>query len=364
MSAPIPMVMEVDKTDLFHTRFVPLSGEPLGAGQVRLSIDHFALTANNITYAAFGDAMKYWNFFPSSEPGWGRVPVWGFATVSESNVEAIEPGERFYGYFPMAHEVVVEPEKIRADGFSDGATHRDELSAIYNRYVRIANDPGYKADFEHQQMLFRPLFTTSFLIEDQIAEADFHGAEQVICSSASSKTAIALAWLLRDKPVDVIGLTSSKNRAFVKNSGAYNASVLYDDIGIDLAERPSVFVDFAGNADVRAAVHERLQDNLKASIMVGATDWQKMASTDQKPLPGPEPQFFFAPDQGAKRAQEWGPDELERRVASSLVAFYEPASRWIKSVRVLGPEAMQEAFDRALKGTVLPSEGYILSFEA
>ena len=44
---------------------------PLASGQVRLRVEHFALTANNITYAAFGAAMNYWQFFPTDDDGWG-----------------------------------------------------------------------------------------------------------------------------------------------------------------------------------------------------------------------------------------------------------------------------------------------------
>ena len=47
-------------------------------------MDKFALTANNVTYAAFGDAMHYWKFFPGPDDESGRVPVWGFADVADS----------------------------------------------------------------------------------------------------------------------------------------------------------------------------------------------------------------------------------------------------------------------------------------
>jgi len=61
---------------------------PLADGQVRVGIERFALTSNNITYAAMGDAMQYWQFFPVADSGngvvWGRIPVWGFGTVRES----------------------------------------------------------------------------------------------------------------------------------------------------------------------------------------------------------------------------------------------------------------------------------------
>ena len=45
--------------------------------------------------------MSYWGFFPA-EPGWGRMPVWGFAKVLESRSEALEEGIRVYGYLPPA----------------------------------------------------------------------------------------------------------------------------------------------------------------------------------------------------------------------------------------------------------------------
>ena len=52
--------LQVRKDQLAQTRLHTTADQPLAAGQVRVRIDHFALTANNITYAAFGDAMGYW----------------------------------------------------------------------------------------------------------------------------------------------------------------------------------------------------------------------------------------------------------------------------------------------------------------
>jgi len=37
---------------------------PLVDGGARENISKFALTSNNITYAAMGDAMQYWQFYP------------------------------------------------------------------------------------------------------------------------------------------------------------------------------------------------------------------------------------------------------------------------------------------------------------
>ncbi len=61
-----------------------------------LRVETFGLTANNVTYAVFGEAMSYWDFFPA-EQGWGRVPMWGFAEVERSEAEGVEPGTRSTG---------------------------------------------------------------------------------------------------------------------------------------------------------------------------------------------------------------------------------------------------------------------------
>src|SRR3546814_15880989 len=71
------------------------------------------MTANNITYAVFGtpaglfgNDQGYWDFFAGrGEPG--RLPVWGFATVTESAAEGVAVGDRFYGYYPMAESAVL-----------------------------------------------------------------------------------------------------------------------------------------------------------------------------------------------------------------------------------------------------------------
>ena len=97
------MEFEVDRDDLHRSRVLEDVPPPLADGEARLSIDAFALTSNNITYAAFDDMLRYWEFFPASATdegpaNWGRVPVWGFADVVESTVSDLAVGQRLYGY--------------------------------------------------------------------------------------------------------------------------------------------------------------------------------------------------------------------------------------------------------------------------
>lgn len=166
-----------------HLQTTTLQSTPLSTladGQVRVGIDRFALTSNNITYAAMGDAMQYWHFFPVA-PGadgvqWGSIPVWGFGTVTQSHHPDVAVGERLYGYFPMANTVDLTPAKASASAFFDGAPHRAELHSVYNQYLRCARDPFYTADTEDVQALLRPLFITSWLIDDFLADNQFFGA--------------------------------------------------------------------------------------------------------------------------------------------------------------------------------------------
>ena len=143
--------IDIDRDDITQARWVEEAGEPLAPGQVRVHLDSYAMTANNITYAVFGQPaglfgndQGYWDFF--SEPGGpGRLPVWGFATVTESAAEGVAAGDRFYGYFPMASEAVLTVGKAGPGGFIDVTPRRTTLPPIYNQYQRIEALEGYRA---------------------------------------------------------------------------------------------------------------------------------------------------------------------------------------------------------------------------
>ena len=93
------MDFEVRRDDLHECRVVEATSRALEPGQALLGVDSFGLTTNNITYAVFGEAMSYWDFFPA-EDGWGRVPVWGFANVAAAGDTDLPEGSRVFGYFP------------------------------------------------------------------------------------------------------------------------------------------------------------------------------------------------------------------------------------------------------------------------
>ena len=364
MSSGNILCLEVDKSDLAHTRVSERKANDLRNGEVLMGVESFAFTASNIAYAVHGNSRDYWTFFPSTDPGWGCIPAWGFMTVEESRCEDIEEGERFFGFVPTASKWVFSPDKIDEQGFDDGAAHRDLLPGTYNRYHRLAADPTYRADYENQQLLFRPLFFTSYLITHVLNANAYHGAGQIVISSASCKTAMALSWLLRRRGLQTIALTSSSGRAFAKNSQNYDDVLLYEEIGERLPSRPTVLIDFSGRNDLCAEVHELLSANLKFCMRAGETDWRSVQSEpDPMPETGTKSMEFVTAKYLEDNDLGISAHDLRIDMVDDLLEFYGQASHWIKTVRALGAEAIQECYDRVLSGKALASEGFILSFE-
>lgn len=349
----------VKRNDLRECRVVDSVRPTPEAGQALLRVDTFGLTSNNVTYAVFGEAMSYWDFFPA-EDGWGRVPMWGFAEVEQSEADGVEAGTRLFGYLPPSSHLLVTPVSVSEAGFVDGSSHREALPSAYHRYLASGADSFYKVDTEAIQMLLRPLFFTSFLIDDQLDDESLTGRGPILISSASSKTALAAAFLLaRRDGVELVGLTSPRSVEFVEALGVYDRTVPYD--AIDSLERgPATYVDIAGDGDVRQAVHSHYGDELIHSMAVGVTHWEDFG-TDAGELPGPQPKFFFAPDRVTKRAQDWGRAGLETRVADAWHPFCEWTAAWLEPIPGNGFEAVRDAYIDVLEGRVDPKHAHVLT---
>jgi hypothetical protein len=350
----------------------------LAEGEARLRIERFALTANNITYAAFGEAMKYWQFFPAPDPAWGCLPVWGFAVVTESRTEGVPVGARVYGYLPAGSYLVVQPGRVRATGFVDAAPHRAELAAAYQQLVFCAADPGWAPRLEGLQAVLKPLFVTSFLIDDFLADHHFFGARQLLLSSASSKTAYGTAFCLAQGAAAqdaasgpprprTVGLTSAGNLAFTRSLGCYREVQTYDAV-VDMDPQvPTVYVDFAGNAAVRRAVHQHFGDALAYSSSIGGTHWNELGKGGG--LPGPRPTLFFAPAQIKKRTapppEGWGREAFEQRLAGAWQAFLARVERaddpWLHIAQRQGAQALQDSYCALLNGRSDAREGLMLA---
>ncbi len=340
--------LQVRRDDLAAISIVQRELTP-GAGEALLRIDSFALTANNMTYAAHGVDMAYWGFFPAPD-GFGIVPVWGFATVIDSRAEGVAAGERFYGYWPMASHAIVTPGKIGPRGFTDIAAHRAKLPPVYNNYIPAS--PAYGA--ETVQSLFRPLYTTSFVLDLMLADSP---ARTLVLTSASSKTALGLAQAARGRQ-RAIGLTSAANRDFVASTGYYDAIIEYADVA-SLADEagPAALIDFSGNGDVRRGVHVALGERLIESHVVGDTHW---GAANDGPLPGVTPQLFFAPSVIVARVAQWGPAGFESRLTAAWGRFI-ASTGWLRVDEASGAATVAAHWRRLAAGQIDPAEGLVLT---
>ncbi len=363
-------VLEIRRTSIGDAE---VHAEPileLADGQIRLRIDRFAVTANNVSYAGAGDMLGYWDFFPSSDPTtWGRVPAVGYAEIIESRNSDLPVGGRYHGWFPMAETVVFTATATR-DGFRDDGAHRQAHAPIYRSYTRTDLDPFHDElpDGEDRHAVLRVLLLTGFLADEFLAD-EFpvvSDAAQVVVLSASSKTAIGFSQRAAKRDgLAVVGLTSAANADFVRSLGFYDTVVTYDEIdepetGISVID--SVVIDMAGNPNVLAAVHQRLGDRIKHSMMIGRSHHDAVPNAQAGALPGPVPQFFFAPTELDRLVEAWGAADYRRRTAEATHEFIDASRAWMSIDERRGPDGPASAWASIYGGEVTPDVGVVASF--
>jgi hypothetical protein len=350
-------VLAAARDDLARTTVARSTVPEPADGEAVLRVDRVGMTANNVTYAVLGDTLRYWQFFPPEAHGlgreWGLVPLWGFCEVAASRAEGVEAGQRLYGYLPPAGHLLVRPDRADARGFRDASEHRAGLPSPYNRYALTTGDAAYRADEEDLLVLYRPLFLTSYLLADQLADNDFFGARSLLFSSASSKTAYAAAFELGGKGAALTGLTSPRNLEFTRALGCYDDVVTYDEIG-DLDDSgPTAYVDLSGSAATRTAIRERFGDSLVRDVAVGLTS--------QSGDLGGGDTFFFAPDQLRKRTADWGRDVVDARVTDAWRRFAAAAPAWVDVTVGQGADGLRSAWLETLGGRAAPRTGHVVA---
>jgi hypothetical protein len=374
----IQRLFVVSKSDVSNfgawARPAPVS---LKMNEVNLSIDRFAFTANNMTYAnAGGPPLNYWKFYdhltrPDLEKRrspraskWGCIPVWGVATVKESRNRNVREGDRYYGFFPMADSVTFEPSKASEAAFTV-PRYDPDLAAVYNTYVNTATDAFYTGPSNENSMcVYRPLFLTSFMLDDYCKSIG-DAVTQVLITSASSKTSFSLAYMLKKRGVPVVGLTSSKNKSFAQNLRLYDKVCAYDEIS-DIATAKSVVVDVAGSHAVNVELDCHFGESLLRNIGVGLTH-NTVTSCGQDELSDharATREFFFAPKWIKKRMAE-DPTIVSEKAANAYENFVAESDNksWLtyEASEGIGKWGMvYEMFSTDGKN-VPPTKAYILS---
>ena len=104
-----------------------------GEGEAVLRVDRVGLTANNVTYALFGDAMRYWDFFPA-DPRLGPRPALGLRRgrrVAAPRGSPRAPG--CSATCPPSSHLLVRPGRVRGGSFVDTSAHRAALPSPVQR---------------------------------------------------------------------------------------------------------------------------------------------------------------------------------------------------------------------------------------
>jgi hypothetical protein len=354
--------LEVCKTDLARYRLTSEDRRSPAPGEITVRIARFGFTANNITYGVVGERIGYWRFFPTQDENWGVLPVWGIGIVEESAAEGISAGERLFGYWPLASHTTLEPEKVQPARFFDGAAHRRELPAVYNRYVRLSNDPVYDPAMDDLRMVLWPLYATSYCLYDFARDNDWFDARQVLIVSASSKTGIGTAYAFKEDPEapPLLALTSAGHADKLRALGLYDDILTYDEIEKELApDRPTLIIDMSGSGSVISRLHRHLGEAMRYTSHVGLTRYGDAGMGEG--CIRDRSATFFAPGHIAKRGKDWGPGEFDRRSA----AFWERAAGasadWLSLSHGVGADAVIAAYREVLEGRTPADKAWTLT---
>ena len=108
----LPMDLD-DFTNITERRTFEVSEASISDGEVILSVDKIALTANSISYGLAGKSglIRYLDIYPTIE-NHGNLPCWGYADVVISKHPEVAVGDRVYGFLPIASHVIVKPGRL------------------------------------------------------------------------------------------------------------------------------------------------------------------------------------------------------------------------------------------------------------
>lgn len=359
-----------------------------------------------------------------------------------SSHKRIDTGERVYGYFAPTRYLLlpISPSDVNKYSFFVSRPHfprgecrypfiHTHIHLIvwmsdrrpYNQIIRCKTDPQYDQapDIEDLTMIYRPLFWTSFWCEDWLAASTFHGGSSCfIISSASSKTAFCLAYLIRKRfyqgtaspSLNIVGLTSLKNLGFTRSLGLYDTVIDYGELptlfeSVIKDEKSCVYVDVAGNDALNAQIRSSFSSHsvkLAAEIILGLTNlspaspaassftWtqntplldasrltdtlpQSVSSSNSRPILSPSnssiatvnalpvPVQFFMPEWLAIRRTQLSVAQITTMQADAWEALLRDGRTWISIERTLGGENVRHAFEEIEKDGVGPERGLVWS---
>ncbi|KAJ3486962.1 hypothetical protein NLJ89_g11759 [Agrocybe chaxingu] len=376
-------------------------------------MDRFGFSANNVTYQALGEHphFRYFDFHPAPKASdgstgpetHGLIPVWGFGTVVVSSHPKIQEGERVYGYFAPTRYLLLQvaPADVNKYSFYVPRPHLPPDRRPYNQVLRCATDSQYSPDplAEDLTMLYRPLFWTSYWCEDWLHSSGYRGGvSNVLISSASSKTAFCLAYLIGKRikrgeisaNTEIIGLTSKRNVAFTKKLALYHEVYDYESFTAAPSfqggqEKRWLYVDVAGSGDLNKRITAHFSSpytgRIAACVALGMTNlspsseagtsmnwsvnaFDTAATNDSNEVTSsfwPRMEQFFMVEWLDVRRHQIPIVEIFERQNRAWKELMQDCTGWVELERVNGPAAVKKAYEKLSKEGLGPDKGLIWS---
>jgi len=251
---------------------------------ILVRVDLITLSRNMLFYLDYGRSLGFFNLFPTClSKNWTTIPAWGLGTVVLSNVPLLPTGMSLYGIYPYSQSgyVLLRPGHFSSMTFIDSEERRREFLPYYNMYIMKSlshqgNDwPALSSHVSDECLvIYRTLFDVAYSISAWMEDNQYLSSDIYIVSSASSRTAYALVFLLRrqHRKLKLIALTSVKHVQFVKDLHLYDEVLSYGEVQrLSRWRNASIaYVDFAANLPVRRYI-EALP-RFEMLMNVGATN--------------------------------------------------------------------------------------------
>lgn len=238
-------------------------------------------------------------------------------------------------------------------------------------------------------MIYRPLFWTSFWCEDWLNSTAYRGARHVLISSASSKTAFCLTYVMKKRLADqgggaqgirIVGLTSTRNVEFTKSLRLYDEVLEYDALGSARALQGNerwLYVDVTGNDSLNERVFAQFAPGrLGAAIQLGLTNLSpsdpsrasskltkntSLTSAASSAHTAHTLEMFFLPEWLAVRGKALSGAQITALQDSAWGALMQDGAAWIAIRHVRGGSAVKGAYEEIARGGLGPQCGMIWS---
>ncbi|PRP79684.1 hypothetical protein PROFUN_12582 [Planoprotostelium fungivorum] len=342
---------------------------------VVIRVSSFAFSTNNITYGQLGEmpGFLYFEFHPApqtketSPKTHAVLPVWGFGTVEASSHPSVKVGEKVYGYFSMSRYMMVPIGRVSRTGLFVPRPHLPSEFVPYNTITRCSADPMYRQDKEPETALYRPLFWTSFWMEDWLNYEKYKGADNILVTSASSKTAYCFAYVAKKRNEatnnrrQVIGLTSARNVEFTKKLGLYDQVFTYEELNKVKTEGKWVYVDVAGNPSLNEKIFQHFNsagNPLLSSIVLGMTNIEN--AKDSAMSQQDKMETFFTPMWMAKRTEMLSAAEIHKMQQKAWSELMNDSVPWLHMQDTFYDNIVPRYMEIA-KGIVEPDKGHTFS---